>query len=285
MSEPSELSPDARSLVEQGRVADAPRASDKERIKGRLAAELGAGAFAVAALSSALPSVASGTSVLAAPATAARGLWRHGLVKVAGAVSALGALGALYVGAVSWTPTKAPAHAYAPVVSPPPESPASEERAMPEAVAVADSLAPAPQRDVPSALRAAPEVQAEASPPQVAAPEAARVAVETQRGPRAVAARRAPAETSPASTLSAELALLATAQRALREHQPQRALAVAQQHASQFATGSLGEERRGIEALAHCQLGEPRHPSVAAFLDEAKSSPLAARVRRECAPR
>lgn len=280
MSEPSELSPDARSLVEQGRVADAPRAIDKERIRGRLTAELGAGAFAVAALSSALPSAVGGTSALAAPATAARSLWRHGLVKVAASVSALGALGALYLGVVSSTPTRAPAHAYAPVVSPPPEATASKELAMPEAVTTAEAPPPAPQALAPSQV--AREVLAEPSATDVAPPESSRVTLERKRSPGAASTRLAVPPASPASTLSAELALLATAQRALREHQPQRALESAQQHASQFAAGSLGEERRGIEALARCQLGESQHPSVTAFLREAPSSPLAARVRREC---
>jgi hypothetical protein len=284
MSEPSELSADARSLVEQGRAADAPSATDKQRIKSRLTAELGASAFVVTALSSTLPAAVSGGSVWAAPGTAARGLWRHGLVKLAGAATAVGALGALYFGAVSWTPTPAPANAYAPVVVPQPQSPTSVERAMPEAIA-ADEPQPATQEPpaTPTTLNQAaattPAV-VEASPPARQDPTTRTV---VKRSDHAALALAAAAKEPRASTLSAELTLLAAAQRALRDHQPQQALLVARQHAARFAGGSLGEERRGIEALAHCQLGERKHPSVAAFLQEAPSSPLAARVQKECA--
>ncbi len=75
MSELSELSADARSLVEQGRDADGPSASDRQRIKSRLAAELGAGAFVVAAaattLPAALPAAGAGAPALVAPSAAA----------------------------------------------------------------------------------------------------------------------------------------------------------------------------------------------------------------------
>jgi hypothetical protein len=284
MSEPSELSPDARSLVEQGRVADAPSAVDRQRIKSRLAAELGASAFVVTALSSTLPAAVRGGPAWAAPGTAARGLRRHGLGKLVGAATALGALGALYFGAVSWTPTKAPANAYAPVVVPQPQSPTSVERAMPEAIA-ADQPPLAKQKPAatPTTLnQAAPTTPAvvEASLPARQDPTTRTVA---KRSDHAAATLAAATQQPRVSTLSAELTLLAAAQRALREHQPQQALLVARQHAARFASGSLGEERRGIEALAHCQLGERKHPSVAAFLQEAPSSPLAVRVQKECA--
>jgi hypothetical protein len=285
MSEPSELSPDARSLVEQGRLGDAPSANDKQRLKSRLAAELGAGAFAVAALSSTLPSATYSASTLTASSTAARGLWRQGVVKVVGAVSALGALAALYVGAISWTPTKAPAHAYAPVVVPPPEPPASEERAMPaEIAATSDTTLAEPELVAPAAVSQPPSTRAKAASSPSNASRGARARVDGKRSAPSASTLAAGGQ-PPASTLGEEAALLATAQRALGEHQPGQALQVAQQHARRFASGSLGEERRGIEALAHCQLGEAEHPSVAAFLEEAPSSPLAARVRRECAAR
>jgi hypothetical protein len=274
MSEPSELSADAESLVEAGRHADAPSAGDKQRIKNRLAAELGAGAFVVAAVSTTLPAAlrpGAGAPALASPSTALRGPWQHALVKAAAAASAVGAL---YVGAATLRPGAQRTETRAPMVA----AQVAPSQAAPE-VSAADSMSP--ERDiaptlVPSAPQA-PETKAELPAPRepAARARAARLA------PRRADDRDAHAPQAP-STLGAELALLSLAQRALREHQPERALELAQQHAARFGSGRLAEERRGIEALAHCQLGQPSHAAVAGFLALAPHSPLAARVQKEC---
>jgi len=286
MSEPSELSADAKSLVTAGRDGDAPSAGDKQRIKNRLAAELGAGAFVVAAVSNvrsraeeprasttlpaALPTGA-GAPALAAPSTALRGLWKHALVKAAAAASAVCAL---YVGAVALRPGVERAETRAPMVA----AQVAPSQAAPQGSATGSA---GPERDVAATLAPlapeAPQTKAELPTPRGPATRASAA----QPAPKRAGDKHAPAAQAP-STLGAELALLSSAQRALREHQPQLALELAQQHAARFGSGHLGEERRGIEALAHCQLGQPSHVSVAGFLALAPHSPLAARVRREC---
>jgi hypothetical protein len=270
MSEPSELSADAKSLVAAGRDADAPTAGDKQRIKNRLAAELGAGAFVIAAVSTTLPA-GSGAPALAASSTALRGPWKHALVKAAAAASAVGAL---YVGAVTLRPGVQRAETRAPMVA----ARVAPSQSAPE-VSAAGGMGP--ERDIAPTLAplAAEAPQTKAELPASRRPAARASAA--QLAPRRADDKDAPAAQAPA-TLGAELALLSLAQRALREHQPERALELAQQHAARFGSGRLGEERRGIEALAHCQLGQPSHASVAGFLALAPHSPLAARVQKEC---
>jgi len=287
MSELGELSADAKSLVELGRNSDGPSASDRQRVKSRLAAELGAAAFVVAAaatttLPAALPAAGAGASALTAPWVALRGLWTHGLVKAAAAASAVGAL---YLGALTLAPSTPRSQAHPPKLAGR-TSAAHEQLAVPpesstRSASGAEQSATSTPTPTPPAAAGPAEAQALLPAPRAHAARARASAAQRSSEAAADDARVGPAP----STLGAELALLASAQRALREHQPQRALELAQQHAARFVSGSLGEERRGIEALAHCQLGEPGHATVANFLAQAPSSPLAARVRKECAPR
>ena len=107
-----------------------------------------------------------------------------------------------------------------------------------------------------------------------------------RRGESRHTRRERTAEPSAGSdSLAQELSLLARAQRALREDDPRTALTIVQEHTARFPEGSLQEERSGIEALARCLLGESDADSVQAFLKRSPSSPLAARVRKECGSR
>jgi hypothetical protein len=233
----SELSADAKALVERTRLADEPRPEDKQRIRNRLAAELGAVAFASAA-------VATGSAL--APAAVVKSM-RMVALRWLAALAATGGLayGALLLG----TP---------------------EEQRAPLAKKVAPPtplIEPAPQ----AVVEEPPTVEQPA--PVVAAPQPKR------------SARKAPAfkPVGSSSSMSAEIALLARAQQALRAREGQQALRLAHQHAENFPNGALYEERVGIEAIAHCMLGERDHPAVRAFLARSSGSPLMARVRRECA--
>lgn len=242
----SELTSDAESLVEAGRAGDAPTPDDKARIKNRLALELGAAVFASGALAAGLHEAAQpalGTGGRVATDLAKRGTLK--LLATAGSIAAL-------VGGVLWIGTSAPVERrVSPALTRAPvhEEPAQEEPA-----------------------QAAPEV----SEPVALVPEKARA-----RAPRSIARATQPKVTS--DTLAAELSLLSRAQQALREHAPADALRIVRQHADSFPRGALQEERSGIEALAHCLLGETSHASVARFLSAHPSSPVAARVRKECA--
>lgn len=261
----SELSPDAQTLIERGRRLDAPAEDDKDRVRRRLTAELGAGAFvATAALAGATAPSVVAASLRHPPGASARALHllgKHGPLKLLAVVggAAVMSVGALYVGISDERarPTP-PAREGAPLQGP--AEPESERANVPiEPPPVVPELAPLP----------------EPGAPQVPAQRASRE--RTRR--RAVVAG---ADETASSTLRAELALLARAQRALRDEQPALALELAHEHAGRFPRGTLDQERSGIEALAYCQLGQPAHPAVAGFLARVPSSPMALRVRRAC---
>ncbi|MET0341269.1 MAG: hypothetical protein ABW252_09710 [Polyangiales bacterium] len=280
----SELSSDARALIEAGRFGDAPAGHDKARVRERLVRQIGVGAFAgtgmLAVVRSAGSSGGSSGALASSPRvhpasitdapTLPRGVSPAGRVtstKLAGAGAArvgsavwvkslavaATAAGALYSGAVMLEviPSKAP-----------PPAPLPAQPAEP-------ALEPTPTIEPLVVTQPKPEAEAEAEPEPLEA--------------RPPTARRARREAAPASdSLSEELALLARAQRMLRDDQPKRALGVVGEHAERFPEGALREERDGIEALARCLLGEHDAPSVKSFLERSPSSPLAARVRKEC---
>lgn len=275
----SELSSDARALIEAGRFGDEPAGYDKARVRERLVRQLGVGAFAGAGVltvvraagsgAAARPSAASITDAPtlprgvtpATPAAKAAKLAGSGAGRASGALwvkslgkmaMVAGAAGALYSGAalLDVLPRRA---APAPTPLPPAEP--------------APALEPTIE----------PLVVTEAQPEPAPAGDEARPA--SSRRARREARGEAPAASG---SLAEELALLARAQRMLRDDQPRRALAAVREHGERFPDGALQEERAGIEALARCLLGETDAPSVQAFLERSPSSPLAARVRKEC---
>ncbi|MDB4976196.1 MAG: hypothetical protein JWN48_4537 [Myxococcaceae bacterium] len=262
----SELSSDAKSLVEAGRAADEPSIDDKARLRKRLAAELGAGVFAAAAVAATPSEAARQADVLRAAST--RSAWRAS--RTLKWFAAAGSAAAVYVAAVALLPAK-------PAVAPPradQAAPCCSEAAQP----------PVPRSDAPAQLPV-PATNGEASS-SAPAPHNARSAPtksarRARKGPAAVSPSATTAG-APADSLSAELALLAQAQRALRVRDANAALRVVQEHAAQFPRGQLQEERAGIAALAYCQLGQKSEPAVSAFLVRAPHSPVAARVRKEC---
>jgi hypothetical protein len=257
----SELSADAKALIESTRLDDAPRVQDKDRIRARIAAQLGAGALAGATLATSRLAEVAPTAVASAAVLANSGkgagtrvLARADLLRwFAGAAAAGGLAWAAYILAV-------PLGAPAPV--PMPAAPAG---------AVVEPVAPAPEPVAP----ATPAVEA---PAATIAPASAERAARKPRAKRVSAFR--PVGSS--ASMSAEIALLAQAQKALRVRDGQQALRLAKHHADNFPNGALYEERVGIEAIAHCILGEREHPAVRAFLARAPRSPLGARVRKEC---
>lgn len=251
----NELGPDARKLVEAGRDDDQPSVRDRERIRARLIAELGAAAFASAAVSA--PATVEASTRL--PRTMARSLWARPLIKLA---AVAGAAGSLYVGSSllrTPQPMPSPRVPALPQASPPDEEPEQ----------------PSPP-DVPEA-RPSPEPPASEAPPERAARQRRKSAPHAP-----VLPPKEPAEVVPKPTLSAELRLLARAQRALRSGEASEALALAHEHAERFPDGALGEERAGIEALARCMLGDRSQAAARSFLARAPSSPLSTRVRKEC---
>jgi len=86
------------------------------------------------------------------------------------------------------------------------------------------------------------------------------------------------------ATLAAETALLRDADRALRAGDRGTALARLDEHAARFPNGALAPERAAERLIVLCEVGAADPASVARFLAARSGSPLAARVRRACAP-
>jgi hypothetical protein len=87
----------------------------------------------------------------------------------------------------------------------------------------------------------------------------------------------ASASAPPTDTLSEELALLRTAQTALRSGAPNDALTALHTHATRFPRGVLREERMTLEVLALCDAGrveDARHARAALIATSPSSSHL-----------
>lgn len=252
----SELSQEARALIDSVSKLDDPSAGDRARVKQRLSLALSATAFTALAVTT---HVAAGTgSGLLGGAKA--GLWGT-TGKLALCAGVLG--GALVV---SWPSDQAR-----------PKPAPAERQAAP---ALAREAEPAAQIELaPSALSLPTPAQAPAADVSSRAERAAR-----QRAP--AAETTAPAEgeitANEKRSLGLELALLAEAQAALRAGHPEQALALSRQHQARFPEGVLREERLGIEALAECDLGGKDSAHAQLFLRAIPGSPLAARVRKAC---
>jgi hypothetical protein len=257
----SELSQEARALIDSVSKLDDPSAEDRARVKQRLALQLGAAAFTAAAVTQVAGGAGSGWF-----ASAKAGLWGTA-GKLALCAGVLG--GAVAIGWPDGQPERRR--------TPPPQHSAPPSSAAPERTAAAQA---------PAAPSETPEIGVQAPDPSAAAP-AAPSAVKPSAVKRTAAAGKkaqapAPRAANEPSPLALELALLADAQAALRDGQPERALALAAQHRERFPAGVLREERLGIEVLSECDLGRKDPAHGAAFLRAAPDSPLATRVRKAC---
>lgn len=100
------------------------------------------------------------------------------------------------------------------------------------------------------------------------------------------AVRRAPPPPPPpAADLAEETRLLRDADKALRAGATAKAIALLDEHAARFPKGALAPERAAERLIVSCELGVADRARVDQFLASRGASPLAARVRRACAPK
>jgi hypothetical protein len=91
--------------------------------------------------------------------------------------------------------------------------------------------------------------------------------------------------TQAASTpsLRAELTLLEHAERAIEQRNSSLALALLRRHRARFVASSFGQERDGLELIAHCMTGSADdHADVVRFLAQSGGATLHDRVRAAC---
>lgn len=271
----SELGPDAREILRNGRNGDDPSPADRTRIHAALMAAIAAGAVTTAAntASASTSSVASDVGLSASVGTA-----KPVVTSLFGSVFAKGILVAFLgaAGTGAWLAWPAANSSSAPAVGsglekpakslstavelPPPMIPAenAEEKPM-EPPAVASALVspakPLPGRGAANAPKAAEENATE---------------------------EKATQEST--DSLLAETQRLREAHGALRGGDPEKALALLSEDAAETEGQKLREERAAARVFALCKLGrvDEANAEASAFVAQNPRSPLADRVRKAC---
>ena len=243
----SELSREARAILEAASGADDPGIADKQRVHEAVMAAVGS-----------TPPIPSGASATAATTA---GL---GLKLVLGLVAVVGLSVGGYLLATRDSDPPTPELATAPPAE-------SETAAAPTQPGVAPAMPEAPPQELPAR-----------ESPATGVPSPAPVA---DRPPprRKPASRRD--QRSDLETLLAEKKLIGAARRALAGDDARVAMEALDRHADEFPRGQLRAEREGTRVLALCAAGR-RDAAVAQagkFLRRHANHPMAARVRASCA--
>jgi type IV secretory pathway VirB10-like protein len=259
MSTLEPLGPEARGLIEDADGVDRATGADKDRIRKRLAVQIGAAAFGSAAGAAGVAKASGGAAGGAALVAK--------LIGGAAVVSAV-AIGAFTVGRHEAEATHPPATTTA----------ASHDEGTP-APASSDTAPVAPVEVAP--------------PPAVAEPPRVAPAPPAPRGPRptqgAPAATTAPPPAAPSASVKpteteGEAALLSRAQAALAAGDGLTALEILDMHARKYPNGVLADQRETDRVLAICAIGRVAAAREAAerFLAAHPRSAQAARVRKAC---
>ena len=240
-----EMNPNARALLNAARSYDDPTDSDRDRVRAAVLMRVGS----VAAIGTAAVAAAKASSAAAsAGPLLATGLASTALFGgVAAKIGAVVLIGALASGA--YVAFRGP-HA------------AAVAAASPAAI-----VAPAPRVEV-APVDAVPVASVAVIDPSTE---------DTSKpAPARVRAR--------AADLEGEMKLLRQADGALRRGDAAGALSALNQHAAQYPSGVLSQEREGVRAIALCSLGNAGQGQSAAvrFLSQAAKSPLASRIRSAC---
>lgn len=263
----SELGPDAREILRNGRDGDNPSPADRARIHGALMAVIAAGAAttmanqASASTTNLAPELEVPTSIGAGKPIAAA---------LSGSIFAKGMLVVVLgaAGAGAWMAWPAP----------PTRSIVSASN-MPDKPVVSGPETPVPALPA-SSVEVAPEKPAE--PLVEVSEQVISAKPEPARAPASGTAPKVVEET--ADSLLAETQRLREAHGALREGDPEKALALLSEQAAEDEGQKLREERAAARVLALCKLGrvDEARAEAEAFLNQNPRSPLADRVRKAC---
>lgn len=276
----NDLSPSGRALLDAARGAR-PASSDRARIRAKLDARLALGAAVAAA---AVPSVAAASSLSSAagatvaPAALSTTTTVASTAVVGAKAGLFGLLAKIGLAVVVLGATGAGIHAW---VSPSPSSrgalAARLDPALGEAAEVARVESAPMDRGVSDAP--APSAQAAQPPEEAATPEP------SQARPPVGSAQRPPPGGRDAVSIAAEVALLRSAQNALKDGDGEASLRAIDSLAAKHPNGAMREERQAARVLALCSLGrvEEARSAASSFLAEFPNSVHAAQVRGSCA--
>jgi len=243
----NDLGPEARSILEAARGAEAPTRADRQRIKHAVALARGhLGAVSTTAGGAVAMSLAAKVTVAALTVAVLGG----------GSVTLL----------VRKERAAQPPVASARVASRTAHVSPSRPVAVPEAPAVVEE---------PSAKPVLPEVRRR----EVARPE-----VRPAEPVSAPVTEVTPAPVPALNSLDPELTVLRQAQEDLRAGLPAQALRRLSEYDRRFGKGALEQERQALAAIALCQVhpGSVAQAQAEDFLRAAPESPLAERVRSAC---
>ncbi len=263
----SELGPEARDILRNGRDGDDPLPADRARIHSALMAAIAAGAVTTVA-GQAGANTTSVAADLGLPASV--GAAKPIATSLVGTVFGKGLLilffGAAGIGALLAWPS--PNSSHAPV----------EPRVM------AHPAVPIVEAELPPPLASSREPE---SDKPADAPVIAPVPVFAAKPLPVRAAPSAPLPKTTeetADSLVAETQRLREAHGALRGGDPEKALALLSEQAAEVEGQKLREERAAARVLALCKLGrvDEANAEAAAFLAQNPRSPLADRVRNAC---
>jgi len=139
---------------------------------------------------------------------------------------------------------------------------------------------------VPPAETAAPRLTAPVSPARPASELSPPASAAAPRGAAPTTTARATGRGRAPGELSAETALIASAQAATNRDEAARALELLDEYERRFGNGALAEEHAAARVLALCSAGRraAARAEAARFLARWPRSPQAARVRQACAP-
>jgi hypothetical protein len=241
----NDLSPQARRTLAQAKAGQ-PRASQALRARVRANVQRAIAAAPATLLAEDLPLKAANSAALANSSASKLPVW------------ALPSLGAIAImGAIAGYAAQRPVAHVAPVVQP-----KAAER-----VAVEPQAAPVETSPVDALLQ----------PPS----DADNVAVNTRRPRRSITPRASTRAQD--AELRAEMQLLARAEAALRNNEPQSALSILDTHARQHSSGQLQSERAGLRLIAQCALGRDPQSALDRYLREHRDGVLQGRIRASCA--
>lgn len=265
----NELPPEDRALIDSAIRDDAPERGARERVRGRLAAQLGAtaglGALGISAKTAAATTGSAGVSLTTK-------------VLLIGALAGLGSGGAVMaLRATESTTASAPAGVV------------NGARPTSAATAATNATSPPPgQADQDPSLDVASPPPSPATQPSLAIAQHAppRVSVRAAAAaPQGVPSTATSTSTPTSLSLSQETRLVRDANSATRAGDPARALALLDEHARRFPRGVLVEERDAERVLATCAAGRRDEARALAsrFLRTYPGSPMSGRVKSSCA--
>ncbi len=274
----NDLSPPGRAVLDAAR-GTRPASADRARIRSKLDARLALGAAvgAAAVASTASAAVSSGATAGAAVAPAAAStVTAAATTSVAIKVGGFGLLSKIGLAVLVLGATGAGIRAWVSSSTPPP-APSAVVAFAADTVAVAieePPIATAEASAIPSAAMSASEAEPSAKP-DASAPRAP------------IASARPAAGGRDAVSIAAEVALLRSAQNALKDGDGEASLRAIDSLAAKHPDGAMREDGQAARVLALCSLGrvDEARAAAAGFLAEFPRSVHAAQVRGSCAGR